>query len=166
MKRQSWKPSKEKLDIIKIELGNEAAQIFHDKYRVAKERCDNPNCKDYLKYKGLFKFKDFVDFFNHCYPIFKESYKKYGNNISIDRINGDKGYEPNNIRFVPMDLNLKNKKIVIKTRVLDTFTNKTYEFDTFGEAKTFLNGSGSMFKALKKGYLYRNRYLITPIKDK
>lgn len=160
MKRKSWKPSKEKLDIARNELGEKAAKLFHDKYRISKERCCNPRNKDYESYKDKWGFKDFPHFFDSCYESFKESLDVYGYDISIDRINGDMKYEPGNIRFVPMVDNLKNKSIVIKTKIVDVVENKTFSFNTFGEARDFIKGSGAMFVAMKKGILYRKRYLI------
>ena len=158
--RESWKPSKEKLDLIRIELGEKAAYHFHTKYRISKERCCNPNNKDYDKYKGKFKFKNFVDFFNHCYEDFKKAYLKYGNTLSIDRINGDLGYEPGNVRFVPMVENLRNKKIVIPTKVIDVETGKEFHFVSLCDAKKYFNGSGAFYQAYIKHRIYRNKYLI------
>lgn len=43
-------------DIIKDELGDRALQQFRRFYRYARERCCNPNSKDYIRYKGKFKF--------------------------------------------------------------------------------------------------------------
>jgi hypothetical protein len=132
--RPSWKPSKQALDNIRKELGDECADLFHRKYRIAKERCCNPNNKDYEHYKGKFAFKSFVDFYNCCYDDFKKSYLKYGNNLSIDRIDSAKGYENGNVRFVPMEINLKNKPNVVPVIVIDTLTNEHSLYDTFGEA--------------------------------
>ena len=163
-KRKSWKPSKKKLDIIRNELGNDYANLFHDKYRIAKERCCNKNNKDYNSYKNKFFFDDFSDFFDSCYDDFKKAILLYGKNISIDRIDGSKGYEKGNIRFVPMSLNLKNKDLVIKTKITDTKTGKSLSFDSFGEARNYLHESGAMFVALKKNRLYRKRYKVEEIK--
>ena len=159
-KRISWVPSKEKLDFIRNDLGYEAAEIFHRKYRIAKERCCNPNNKDYDKYKEKFKFIDFVDFFNSCYEDFKKSYIRYGKSLSIDRIDGDLGYEKGNVRFVPISINLKNKSIVIPVELIDTYTGLRLTFNTFGEARECICGSGAMYKAMINMSLYRNRYLV------
>lgn len=164
-KRESWIPSKKKLDIIRKELGDDLAEHFHTKYRSARERCYNPNNKDYDNYKGKFAFKDFPDFFDNCYEDFKIAINKYCSHVSIDRIDGDKGYEPGNIRFVPMSVNLQNKKTVKKVLVTDTFTGEKIPFKSFGEASRFLDASGAMFKAYKNNKLYRKRYLIEDIKD-
>lgn len=162
--RDSWKPSKEALDCIRNDMGVECAKIFHNKYRAAKERCCNKNNKDYEHYKGLFKFKNFVDFYNCCYGDFKNSYIQYGNNLSIDRIDGAKGYEKGNVRFVPMELNLKNKPNVVPILIVDTKTKEEKVFNTFGEASRYIHGSGAMWKAYKNNKLYRKRYLIKEYK--
>lgn len=162
-KRKSWIPSKEKLDIIRSELGDELAEHFHTKFRIAKERCCNPKNKDYDEYKGKFKFEDFSDFFDNCYGDFKNALDLYNTRLSIDRIDGNKGYEPGNVRFVPMSVNLKNKSNIKPIKIIDTINNEEYGFKTFWEARTFLNGSGAMFNAYKNGTLYRNQYYIESI---
>lgn len=160
MSRPSWKPSAKILTEIKNDIGNHGAELFHTKYRISKSRCTNPNDKDYELYKGKFKFNTFVDFYTSCYDIFKIAYLKNPNETTIDRIDGDKGYEHGNIRFVSMSENLKNKRICIVTKITNVETMNTKIFRTFGEARKYLNGSGAMFKAMKDGRLYRGIYKI------
>ena len=45
--RESWVPSKITLDKIRNDIGEDAAKLFHNKYRASRERCNNPNNKDY-----------------------------------------------------------------------------------------------------------------------
>lgn len=165
LSRPSWKPSKEKLDIIRNELGDEMAEHFHTKYRIAKERCCNPKNKDYKIYKGKFHFKDFSEFFDWCYEDFKEAINKYNTRVSIDRIDGSLGYEPGNVRFVPMRLNLQNKSTTRKIKVTDVMTGDVYAFNSFGECCKFLHGSGALHKAYRKRKLYRKRYFLEDIEE-
>ena len=158
--RESWVPSKITLDKIREDIGQDGAKLFHDKYRISRERCSNPNNKDYNHYKGKFKFKNLTDFYENCYEEFKQSYYKYGKNLSIDRINGKLGYEPGNVRFVPMELNLKNKDCVVPVIVLDTLLDEIGQFNSIGEAKKAVHGSGAFYAAYKNNRIYRNRYII------
>lgn len=110
--------SKYFLQKIKEKYGPEIAKKFYSTYRYAHERCCNPSCKDYPKYKGLFSFSDFTDYYHSCFSDFIQSTAKFGvNNLSIDRIDGSLGYQSGNVRFVPMAENLRNKKNVLPVKM-------------------------------------------------
>lgn len=153
-------------DLIRDELGEKLLNKFRGYYRYSRERCCNPNCKDYAKYKGMFKFEDFIHYYKHCYDLFKESINKYGTDcvLSMDRIENNKGYEPNNVRFVPMGVNLQNKDIVIPVMCVDLETKDIYEAVSIGEmAKKYFDGENSIssiHRSIKSNGIYKNRYKI------
>ena len=156
------KESKEVLDYIRQDIGEEGAIKFQTKYRIARSRCCNPKDKDFHYYQGKFHFTSLKHFFIETYDLFKESFLQNPNDISIDRIDGSKGYEPGNIRFCTMRENLQNKPTTIKCKMVDTYTNEEYYFNSIGEIKRwFKSQSGGIHAAYKKGRLYRKRYLIT-----
>ena len=158
--RESWVPSKITLDKIRNDMGEGAAKLFHDKYRISRERCNNPNNKDYKNYAGKFKFKNLTDFYENCYEDFKQSYYKYNGDLSIDRIDGKLGYEPGNVRFVPMKKNLQNKDCVTPVIVIDVITENAVAFNSIREAIKALHGGSSVYNAYKNNRLYRKRYSI------
>lgn len=103
--------SKYYMDLAKEELGEKVANKFHNLYRYSHERTCNPNNKDYYRYKGKFGFKDYTHYHIACYDIYKNALRQYPyEKLSIDRIDNSKGYEPNNIRFVDIIENLKNRE--------------------------------------------------------
>ncbi len=64
-------------------------------YRAAKQRCRNPNQKQYKDYGGRgieFRFTSIVDWVAELGP-------KPGPDYSVDRINNNGHYEPGNIRW-------------------------------------------------------------------
>ena len=150
--------------IIKQDIGEKGLRGFKAKYRGAKERCCNPNSKDYSRYKGKFKFVDYVDFYNHTYNLYKEAVETFGlDNISIDRIDNSKGYEPNNIRFVPMSINLKNKDVVIPVMCVDILTHEIYESDSLTSLWTQYmqeHSKTAMYESIVENRMFKNRYKI------
>lgn len=150
-------------NVVKKELGEEAAKIFYIKYRGALQRCTTPNAVGYKYYKGRFKFDDFPDYFNNCYTSFKEGVKQYGlDNISIDRIDGNKGYEQGNIRFVPMSVNLANMPNVRPVAAYNEVTKQLLEAPNLNRlGKSYFNGKGpSLYYPLKTGQLYLDTWHI------
>ena len=115
--------SKYYLQKISKEFGPAIKKKFHRTYRYAHERCCNPSCKDYPRYKGLFGFSDFTEYYHSCFQGFIESVNKFGvDNLSIDRIDGALGYQPGNVRFIPMTENLRNKKNVLPVKMTSVKT--------------------------------------------
>lgn len=100
-------------DKLKSECGVKVAEKFHRTYRIARERCNNPKNKDYLYYKGKFKFKNFIEYIHQVWDEFYIAVQTYGiDDLSIDRLDNSKGYESGNIRYVPMKQNLQNRDVV------------------------------------------------------
>lgn len=101
------------MNMAKTEIGISEAKKFHDLYRYSHERTHNKNSKDYDRYSGKFGFKDYAHYHITCFNIYKESLLIYNyKELSIDRIDNSKGYEPNNVRFVDMKENLRNRDVV------------------------------------------------------
>lgn len=79
-------------------------------YRVWQEmiqRCENPNNQAYANYGGrgiavCDRWKDFA--------VFITDMGRRPKNYQIDRIDNDKGYSPDNCRWVPSRINLSNKR--------------------------------------------------------
>ena len=74
-------------------------------WKSARQRCNNPNDKDYRHYGGRgiqFKFSSFADFIDHIGPR-PEGYE-------LDRIDNDKSYEPGNVRWVDRSTNMSNTR--------------------------------------------------------
>ena len=156
--------SKYYLDICKKELGNEVGRHFHDFYRMAKERCCNPNNKDYNSYRGRFKFNSFSDFYLNCFDLYKEAVKKYHyKDLSIDRINGKLGYEKGNIRFVPMYINLQNKEYVKPVKMTNVETEEVIHGVSLGDlARKYksIKYVSVLHRALQNGHLYKKIWKV------
>ena len=103
---------------IREKFGEEIEKKFFRTMRCAKNRATNPNNKDYDTYKDKgWKFSGSFDFVKSELFPFVEACEKYGvETVTIDRIDGARGYEPGNIRWVTMEQNLKNKPIIRPVR--------------------------------------------------
>lgn len=150
-------------DIVREEIGDKNLNQFRSFYRYAKERCCNPNSKDYERYNGKFKFKDYTEYVRFCFEEYKQSYKIYGeNNLSIDRIDNSKGYEIGNVRFVPMNINAKNKDDIYPVMAVNIFDKTIIECDSLVQlANEYFEGkSTSLYQSVQENRLYLNTWKI------
>lgn len=94
---------------------------IYDLYSSAKQRCYNPKNKRYNSY-GKLGITMYGEWINN-YPLFKEyiltnlgerpdgKSTSRGDSYSMDRIDVTKGYEPNNLRWASMEVQMNNKQI-------------------------------------------------------
>lgn len=90
-------------------------------YQGMKNRCYNQNIKGYKDYgaKGIIICKDWLDDFVSFYNWSLKN--SYADNLTIDRINTNGNYEPNNCRWATMKEQENNRT----NNHLITFQNKT-----------------------------------------
>lgn len=81
-----------------------------------KTRCNNPNVSHFKYYGG--KGIRVCDEWSHDYSAFKEWSLRHGyaEDLTIDRIDSDGNYEPDNCRWVDMTVQNRNKKGVTHVR--------------------------------------------------
>lgn len=87
---------------------------LHRIWKAMKTRCNNPNTS-YFKYYGG-KGISVCEEWEKSFESFQEWALShgYGNDLTIDRINGDGNYEPTNCRWVTMTVQNRNKKRVVQ----------------------------------------------------
>lgn len=77
-------------------------------------RVTNKDNRDYKNYGGRgikLEFESFHQFYKELYPSYIEAIKKYPNEkISIDRIDVNKNYSKENIRWIPMPWQNSNRR--------------------------------------------------------
>lgn len=72
-----------------------------------KERCDNPNCKEYKWYGGrgiTCEFGSFERFREYAYD------HGYTDNLTCERIDVNGNYAPGNVEFIPLKLQARNTR--------------------------------------------------------
>ena len=74
------------------------------------QRCYNPKASNYHNYGG--RGIDMDDEWRNDFQIFEDYCLSNGwkDGLQIDRIDNNKGYAPNNVRFVTRKQNLRNKR--------------------------------------------------------
>jgi hypothetical protein len=83
-------------------------QLLRQKLHSIKERCLNPKHKNYIKYSHIVIDKNWL---NNSLSFVKWSLNNnWQKNLTIDRIDNEKGYFPDNCRWVTMSENYRNKK--------------------------------------------------------
>lgn len=81
---------------------------LYDTWRNMKKRCNNPNTTEYNRYggRGIKICKEWATDFQRFYDwAISNGYKE---GLTIDRINNDGNYEPDNCRFVTMKVQGNN----------------------------------------------------------
>jgi len=85
------------------------------------QRCCNPNARNYHNYGG--RGIEMYGVWRNSFPEFEQYCLSNGweHGLQIDRIDNNKGYFPDNVRFVPVAENLRNKR----TNHMLTFMGET-----------------------------------------
>ena len=121
-----------------------------------KERCYNPNNKNFQHYGGrgitvCNEWHNFLLFYNWAMT------NGYSDNLTIDRIDVNGNYEPSNCRWVTMSEQANNKR---NNRLL-TYNGKTQTMTQWAnEMKT---RDTTIFGRLKRGNMTENEVLSKPI---
>ena len=141
-------------------------KLYHV-YHGIKQRCYNKNNPKYDLYggKGVKMCNEWYD----DYLVFKqwslENGYKPNQNLSIDRIDGEKGYEKGNVRFIPLEENLRNKACVKTVRLENVITGEIIIEPSLGRASVRLFGdtkhASAISRTIKRNGVYLNTWKIT-----
>jgi len=133
--------------IISEELGVVAKERFASTFRHAKERCCNPNSKDYERYKGKWNFIDYPEFHIDNYNSFKSLWLKTEDKrtVSIDRVDGNLPYQKDNVRWITMRENLQNKPNVKPIVAEDILTGEKIFSNSLG---SLVSDNSDIFRSL------------------
>jgi hypothetical protein len=93
----------------RIKHGGKYTRLYHT-WKKMKERCNNPNCKAYKDYGG--RGIKICDEWNNDYVSFREWAMNNGYNdlLTIDRIDNNNGYFPQNCRWVTAKIQNLNRR--------------------------------------------------------
>ena len=95
---------------------------FHSEWRSMRTRTTNPNYEHYDCYGGRGisseAFKYFIDFYDVLYDSYVKACKKYGTkNVSLERIDNDGDYCPENCTWIPLSEQKSNQRKNVKFEV-------------------------------------------------
>lgn len=123
-----------------------------------KERCTNKNCKGYKDYgsRGIKVCNDwFNDFENFCLWALDNGYK---DTLTIERINVNGNYEPQNCTWIPSEEQSKNRRINI---YIDDYDGSKLILEDFSQ-KYHLNRSTIKYRYSNGD---RGQRLVRPTKS-
>jgi hypothetical protein len=127
-----------------------------DEYRIwigIKNRCFNPESKDYERYggRGITMCKEWV---NNPHAFITYMGRRLSNNHSVDRIDNEKGYEPGHVRWATSKEQQRNRRGCVK--VTD---GKAVSF-LVDVAKEMGLSKGTAYLRLKRGKLTGYRRVL------
>lgn len=86
---------------------------LHNRWKAIRQRCNNPNDRAYKNYggRGITLCEEWND-----YKAFEEWSKAngYSEELELDRIDNNRGYSPDNCRWVKCVINNHNRRITVK----------------------------------------------------
>ncbi len=135
-------------------------KILYRRWGHILDRCTNPKCPNFTEYGGrgitvCREWLDFENFYNwsihNGFYISKNPYQ-----CTIDRIDNDKGYNPNNCRWVNNKQQSRNRR----NNVMLTFNNQTFCISEWAE-RTKISRSAICHR-LERGWSIE-KALTTPI---
>ena len=96
--------------------------VFYDRWQAMRTRTTNPNYQHYADYGGRGisseAFKYFIDFYDAMYPSFKALADKIGsNNVSLERMDVNRDYTPQNCIWIPLVEQHCNTRDIIRLAV-------------------------------------------------
>lgn len=106
-----------------LDFNNEKTKLKRT-YKNIKHKCYNPKNKDYARYgaRGIELYSEWLNNFSSFYEwCVNNGYKA---NLTIDRIDNNGNYEPNNIRFVGVKSQANNRRNTLNL----TINGKTKTF--------------------------------------
>lgn len=127
--------------------GKSDTRLYHIWHHV-KNRCNNPNCDSYKNYggRGVTICDEWLNFTNFNDWSIKNGYQ---NNLTIDRIDVNRGYSPDNCRWVDLVTQQRENK---RTLHLITYNNETRCLSEW--AKIYNINYGTLRERLKRGWTF------------
>lgn len=132
--------------ILKKEKHNLRRNSIYSVWSGIKDRCYNKNSPAYKNYggRGIDMYRDWRLHFMSFYDwAIENGYKK---GLTIERINNDWGYSPNNCRWATMKEQSRNRRT---NRIINY---NGYSFCVSEWAEKLGISSGAIFGRLKRGY--------------
>lgn len=115
---------KERASKCSIKHGYTGTSI-HNRWKSMIQRCNNPKSKAYKNYgaRGINICKEWLNFENFLKWSLENG---YNDNLELDRIDNNKGYNPNNCRWCTVLINNHNRRTTAKIEgiPLKDFSNK------------------------------------------
>jgi len=133
--------------------GTKKENRIHKKWTAMKARCNNPNNDRYKYYggKGIKVCKEWNDNFQ---AFAKWAFENgYEDGLSIDRIDSNKNYCPENCRFIPIQ---ENGGLAHKGQVFTTEQRKSRSMALKGKYINGLNPNAKKVRCIETGVVFNS----------
>ena len=122
----------------------ESKSVLYKRWKAMKKRCQNPNNSDYSHYggRGIKVCEEWQDYANFRDWALSHG---YSDELSIDRIDVDGDYEPNNCRFISMKEQCNNRS----NNLMVAHDGHVYTLSELAEAKGI--HYSTLYERLKRG---------------
>ncbi|WP_226035745.1 hypothetical protein [Aquibacillus saliphilus] len=135
-------------------------RIYHIHFDI-KRRCysENNHAYEYYGGRGIKVCDEWTNKENGFINFYNWSMKNgYSDDLTVDRIDSNGDYEPENCRWVDRQVQAENTRQAVKVNAIDTETGEEFSFPTIASCKRFTGADPKTMKRSNNGQRTRGKW--------